>query len=295
MAKKQELPHSAPAATEPNSSPAAVAEEQVAQVPSIVTGTSTELQEKSMDEMFMEDAGSGLTNLGANDYAIPFITIVQKGSPQASRANAKYIKGAEAGAIMNTVTQDILNGENGIDFIPCGYSKEIVRWKPRDSGGGLVSHHKEGDPILKTLKRNERGQLFHEETGDLFIDTAYHFGLLLHEDGMPEWAVISMYSTQLKKSRTWNTTMRRIMKKGPHGVYNPPSYSHVYHLTTVGEAKDTYDWYGWRIVCDREVADVDLYKMAREFAKQIEAGEVRVSAPPQDFDGEAADPDSVPF
>jgi hypothetical protein len=32
------------------------------------------------------------------------------------------------------------------------------------------------------------------------------------------------------------------------------------------------------------VTDVELYKFAREFAKQIESGQVRVSAPPQEFE-----------
>jgi hypothetical protein len=250
----------------------------------------------SMD-MFQEDAGGGLANLGANDFAIPFISILQKGSPQVSRANAKHIKGAESGMIMNTVTGKCVPGEatdddpGGILFIPCGYQKQAVRWKNRDSGGGLVCHYLENDPALKKFPRNDRGQLWDPESKDIIIDTAYHFGLVLHEEsGFPEFAVISMASTQLKKSRTWNTVMRRIMfRDAQNRVFNPPSYSHVYRLTTVGEAKDTYDWFGWNIISEGQVKDVSIYKMAREFAKQVESGNVRVSAPPQEFDGEVGD------
>ena len=242
-------------------------------------------------DLFQEDAGGGLSNLKGNDYAIPFITILQKGSPQVSKNNAKYIKGAEQGMIMNTVTADIYLGEaegdepGGILYIPCGYQKTLVRWKPRDSGGGLVCHYDENDPILKKFGRNDRGQLYDEATKDIIIDTAYHFGLLLHGEGFPEYAVVSMASTQLKKSRTWNTVMRRIMKKDANGrIFNPPSFSHVYRLTTIGESKDTYDWYGWRIISEGEVQDIELYKLARQFSKDIEAGAVRVSAPPQEFE-----------
>lgn len=300
MARKEH--HAAPAPTSeqkqvPAQAPAPQEERQVQ-----VAGRG-ELQEATnLDEMFMEDAGAGLNNMGAGDFAIPFLAILQKGSPQVSRANAKYIKGAEPGTIMNTVSQELYDGERGILFIPCGYNKSIVRWKPRDSGGGLVSHHKENDPIIKTLTRNERGQLIDPESNDVFIDTAYHFGLFLHEEevdkgvfevvGLPEWAVISMYSTQLKKSRMWNTTMRRIMIRGPQGIFNPPSYSHKYRLSTVGETKDTYDWFGWKIVSEGRIEDVELYKMAREFSKQVESGNVRISAPPQDFDESG---DDVPF
>ena len=100
-----------------------------------------------------------------------------------------------------------------------------------------------------------------------------------------------MYSTQLKKSRMWNTTMRRIMIKGPNGVFNPPSYSHQYRMTTMGETKDTYDWFGWKIVSEGRVENIEIYKMAREFSKQVESGDVRISAPPQEFEGS----DDVPF
>lgn len=254
--------------------------------------------------MFQEDAGGGLTGLGANDFSIPFITILQKGSPQVSRANAKYLKGAEAGMIMNTVTGALYNGEGdgdepgGILFCPCGYQKQAVRWKSRDSGGGLVGHYQENDPILRTFKRNDRGQLFDQDSGDVIIDTAYHFGLLLNE-GLPELGVISMYSTQLKASRNWNTVMKRIIFKDANGrMFNPPSYSHVYRLTTIGQAKDKYDWFGWSIVSEGQVKDLNLYTMARDFSKQIESGNVRVSAPPRDFDEETIPPqdgEGTPF
>jgi hypothetical protein len=259
--------------------------------------------------MFQEDAGGGLANIGSADFAIPFIQILQKGSPQVSRANAKYIKGAAAGMIINTVTGKVVPGEpddkdrpTGILFIPCGYQSQLVRWKPRDSGGGLVCHYKEGDPELKKFKRNERGQLL-ADNGDLIIDTSYHFGLALDEElGFPEYAVISMASTQRKKSRTWNTIMRRIMFKNSRTgeIFNPPSYSHAYRLTTVGETKDTYDWYGWAIVSEGQLQDVNLYKMAKEFSQQVASGNVKVSAPPNEFESEGVDAphpngDDIPF
>ena len=287
MAKREA--HTSAATTTPAAS---------AQEPQELTPTVSETylvkpaDERTLDEMIAEDAGAGMQGMGANDFAIPFVCILQKGSPQVSRANAKYVKDAKAGDIFNTVTQEAYDGVEGVLYIPCGYSKSAVEWKPRDSGGGLVAHHKEGDPFLKKCTRNDRGQLIAPETGNIVVDTAYHFGLLLHGDALPEWAVISMYSTQLKKSRMWNTTMRRIMVKGPGGVFNPPSYSHQYRLTTSGESRDTYDWFGWKIVSEGRVEDVDVYKMAREFSKQVENGDVRISAPPQEFEG---DGEEVPF
>ena len=287
MAKKET--HST---TSPQQAPAAAQEPQEVATTTSETYLVKPADSRTLDEMLAEDAGAGMQGMGANDFAIPFVSILQKGSPQVSRANAKYVKDAKPGDIYNTVTQEAHDGVEGVLYIPCGYTKSSVEWKPRDSGGGLVAHHKEGDPFLKKCVRNDRGQLVVPDSGNIIVDTAYHFGLLLHGDALPEWAVISMYSTQLKKSRMWNTTMRRIMVKGPSGAFNPPSYSHQYRLTTAGETRDTYDWFGWKIVSEGRVEDIDVYKMAREFSKQVEDGNVRISAPPQEFEG---DSEEVPF
>jgi hypothetical protein len=248
----------------------------------------------SLDAMFEEDAGAGLQNLGANDFALAFVTVLQKGSPQVSKANAKYIKGAEQGMIFNTVSQELYDGDEGISVIPCGCTKSVVEWKSRDSGGGLVAHHREGDPFLKTCARNERGQLVVPESGNICVDTAYHFILLVKESGFPEYAVISMYSTGLKVSRNWNTSMRAIMKRGKSGIYNPPTYSHSYRLKTVAMTKDSYDWFQFSVTTEAEITDPDTFKIAREFARQVEAGAVKISAPPSEFD-EAAVNDPSPF
>ncbi len=251
----------------------------------------------TMEQMFQEDAGAGLKNLGADSYSIPFVAILQKGSPQVSRANAKYVKDAQAGQIFNTVSSEIYDGEEGIEFIPCGCQRLMVRWKSRDSGGGLICQYSADDPMLKKFKRDERGRLYDEETKDIVVDTAYHYGVLVHGgDSFPEFAVISMTSTQLKTSRNWNTIARRIMMRGPGGqIFNPPTYSRIYRLTTIGQSKDTFDWFGWKFAISGEVKDVEIYKICREFAKQVESGEVRVSAPPQEFEESSDSTDEVPF
>ena len=265
--------------------------------------------EASIEEMFEEDAGHGLMDIGAQDCVMPFFSILQKGSPQVSRANAKYIKGAEQGMIFNTVTGEIFQGEMhaedpnknyGILFIPCGFKSEVVRWKSRDSGGGLVCVYSTQDPILKSFKKNERGQLYDEKSGDVLIDTHYHIGVMVPESGFPELGVVSMYSSGLRASRLWNTTQKKVMKRSSKTgkMFNPPSYAYVYRLSTVPMTKDKYDWYTWRVDQFAEVTDVEIYKACRKLEEAVHNGLVRVSAPAQQFEevaGESTDGDEVPF
>lgn len=263
------------------------------------TSALVEQGQTSAEDLFAEDAGMGMEGVGANDYALPFMTILQKGSPQVSRANAKYIKDANSGMIMNTVNANLTDGDEGLLFIPCGFQKKLVHWTSRDSGGGFLGHIAEGDPILKTATTNERGQLQFPD-GTVAIDTAYHFGLSVHEGGFPEFAIVSMYSTGLKVSRNWNTVMRAVMMRTSTGkVFNPPTFSHMYRLTTIGMQKDNYDWFSWKVLSEGVVSDPSLYKMAKQFSEMVAKGQVRVSKPTTDFDGEGApegvDPDKVPF
>lgn len=245
---------------------------------------------KTMDEMLEEEVGGGLEGMGANDFSIPFFSVLQKSSPQVDSANNKYIPNAVQGAFMNTVTQELHSGKDGIEVIPCGFRKSLVEWKDRDSGGGLVTHHAEGAAIVNQCTKNAKNQLV-TPTGNILVDTAYHFVLLLIPDGRIEWGVISMYSTQLKKSRNWNTVMRNVLKvsKATGKTYTAPTFSQRYKITTVPESKDKYSWYGLKIEPIGPVEDVGIYQMARDFSHEIAKNRVRLSMPNEHPDEVAAE------
>ena len=56
-----------------------------------------------LDDSFL-DQGTGLEDASAEDYAIPFLRILQGGSPQVKKSEGKYIQGSEEGDIFNTVS-----------------------------------------------------------------------------------------------------------------------------------------------------------------------------------------------
>lgn len=242
---------------------------------------------------FGADAGGGFQNVRPKDVALPFFTILQKGSPQVDDLSEKHIKGAKPGMVMNTVTGEVYPGDEGFPFIPCGFSPELIEWKPRDSGGGFVARHSENSPIVRQCTPDERGRLITPHQ-NVIIDTKYHFGVHPKSDGSLEWGIISMTSTQLKKSRNWLTMMKKLTM--PDGR-EYPMYSHIYNLTTVGETKDKYSWYGWKIEMKEKISVLALYTYCREFAKAVAAGAVQVSTPPSVDEAEVGtdNGDGVPF
>ena len=85
-----------------------------------------------------------------------------------------------------------------------------------------------------------------------------------------------MSSTQLKKSRRWNSLMAQIKLRGPNGMFTPPTYSHLYRLKTVPESNNNGSWYGWSVTNEGMLQDRDLYLAAKDFHAAVASGAVKV-------------------
>ena len=121
-------------------------------------------------------------------------------------------------------------------------------------------------------------------------NTANHYVMVLGEDGISTPALIVMRSTQLKKSRKWNSMMMSTKLMGKNGPYTPPMYSQIYRLTTQAESNDKGKWYGWEIERVGSVEDMSVYGAAKAFASSIGNGDVKVKHQSDEVVNE-----SVPF
>lgn len=214
-----------------------------------------------------KDAGGGLEHFATSDIAIPFISILQDLSPQVKKGNADRIEGAETGDIYNTVTKEVIPGAIGILVIPSAYQKRYVEWVKREQGGGFVRQHI-NEAILNQCTKNSKG---HDElpSGNIIVPTAYYYVLITKDDGSIEKAILPMVSTQLKKSRRWNSLMASLKVKGPNGAFTPPMYGNAYRLTTVHEAKDKFSWYGWEISSPILVINALVFNDAKLLCQEI--------------------------
>lgn len=243
------------------------------------------------DSMMMQDSALGFQGLDVKDIAIPYIAILQALSPQVKKGLAK-IEGAEEGDIFNNVTSKVVKGNIGISVVPCAYQKRYVEWNSRESGGGFVKAHV-NESILMNTTKNDKGQDVLPGSKHIVVTTAHHFVLVINEDGSYERAVISMYSTQLKKSRKWNAIMVGLQGRQPNGsVYQLPPFSRIYQLTTVQEVKDANTWYGWSIGTPQAITRRDVYEGAKAFSLSVNKGEIEVATPAADGGGDEKAPAS---
>lgn len=229
---------------------------------------------------------TGMENVKAEDLGIPFLAILQKGSPEVDETHKDFatrnFPGAKVGMIINSLNKEVLHEPRGepMEFIPCNFQKAWVEWKPRNTGGGFVRSHAD-DSILREATRDDKN---HDilRNGNMIVTTAYFFGFALRKEDKPLLSVISLTSTQLKKSRTWLNVASSIKLSKPDGTkFVPPLFSHRYFLSTAPESNAEGTWMGWKIDIAGPVKDVALINESVDLVKRITSGQQRlIVAPP---------------
>ena len=96
----------------------------------------------ALANQFEEFADQGYEEADRDAFAIPFLSILQSGSPQCKKSEGEYIEGAQEGMFFNTVSNEVVDPEKVPCYlIPCHYSRAFVEWQPRETGGGFVAQH----------------------------------------------------------------------------------------------------------------------------------------------------------
>lgn len=235
---------------------------------------------------FEQEANAGFENMTQEDFALPFLRLLTTTSPEIGD-----VEGAMPGMVYNTVTKQLYDGKKGILVVPTAYVRQYIEWAPRGSGSGAPTMiHPATSDILSKTHREAGDNKDYLDNGNYIENTANHYVMVIDEDGVPSPALIVMKSTQLKKSRKWNSMMASVKLPGANGLYTPPIYSQIYRLTTVAESNDKGRWFGWEVEHVGSVEDADVYNAAKAFASSVKAGDVKVK-----HQDESAQDGNIPF
>jgi len=241
--------------------------------------------------MFEADAGSGVNNMGQDDLALPFLKILGGMSKELDT-----LEDARKGDIYNTVTGQVIKGKDGVKVIPVAYQRRFIQWAPLGEGTGApVAIYAPGEAMPKTERSSEdQKEYVQDGSGHYIEETHQHFVIVLHDDGAAETALLAMKSTQLKKSRKWNSMISSLTMQGKNGPFTPPRFSHVYLLKTVLEENSKGSWHGWEMSRVGPVEDMATYQRAKEFAESITSGDVVVKHQDESGGGNVPN-DDIPF
>lgn len=249
---------------------------------------------------FMADAGSGLEGATAESFAIPFLSVLQKGSPQVDPDHPKggRIDGAEAGMFFNNVNSKTYDGKAGVEIVHCAYRRVFIRWGSEASGEGFKGElTPEAVAVMRERKEvvEFENRLYfplpdgsvNEKRCDRVSDTRNHF--ILFNDGTGAWteALLSLSSTQIKKSKLLMAALANVRFDGPNGKFQPPTFANIIRATTVPESNDKGSWRGIRFVIDGVVSR-EIYNAGKAFHAKIVAGDVTVKYDETAAAGEAA-------
>ena len=217
--------------------------------------------------------GTGLEETTVEDFAIPFIRVLQPMSPQLNKASGSYVDNASAGDLYNTVTNSVYSGDKGIVLVPSAYVKKYIEWVPREKGGGLVNANHDIS-ILSECRKDPESRRFYTKDGIEIVETA-QFYVLVH-DPEPQQAVIAFTSTQLSVARKWLTMMRMARVQNSQGQHvEAPMFAYTYRLTTTSQSNDKGTWNSFSISQEGQTSLADA-QVAKTFMTAARSGEVEV-------------------
>jgi len=263
--------------------------------------TTTREDDADLPAEFMdmvEEDGAEDAVLGKDDLAIPRMVIIQALSEAVKPAKGGYIPEASVGQIYDGISgaEGLHDGDEGIYVIPLTYRRTIIEWRKRELGGGFIADlGLDFDISANTVRDEKRRDVIIPEgesgaPGETHaVMTAEYICFLVdRESGDFKPVIISMTSTQLKKSRAWNSISDayRVKRTDGKGTFNPKRYFLFFHLTTVPESNQEGDWMGWRVTKRGKTMNLpngsSIYAAAKKFRADIEAGAVEIKPPSDD-------------
>lgn len=248
-------------------------------------------------EELAADAGAG-TSQNADDNIVPFIVLLQDMSPQVKKRDPEYVDGAEPGMLMNKATKKLYAADEEqatanhlplLVFQPVAFDRAIIQWIPRVDGGGFVARHEFKGSLEETMKAIDGKQVeITDERGDKklvwktgdgkhdLIDTRYHFGNILEDDGTLVPAVIGMSSTGHTASREWMTLMNQKVKVGDKLIV-PPSWAKSYIVHSKSKSNNKGDFFVFTVDDNGWVQDAAIRAAGKELNAAFGKGDIRAN------------------
>ncbi len=248
-----------------------------------------------------EEIGAGLENTSIESFAIPFLQMLQKGTPAVDEDNPNYIQGAKAGNFFNSVTRQIYNGKEGIDIVPVYYERTYIRWGARntaESGFKGVYNVEDIDKMkhdpsqIKEIEGKfyapSKDGTVDVKKNDYFADTRSHYVLIIDpETGEFSRAILSLTSSQVKASKTLMTMLaNKTVQRADGKKIVPPTYANLVHIVSKSQSDAAGNtWSGVEFSLKRifSPTDIEIYSAAQQFHKEVKENGVPVDYSKADY------------
>jgi hypothetical protein len=219
-------------------------------VPAVVQPTSTALSQ-SLD--YGDDKAAGFEGTTATDVALPFLTVLQQGSPEVSGEASQKIAGAQAGMLLNSVTQELYDGAKGIVFQPVAVNHVFVEWRPRTAGGGYVGVHAASEQMVvdaiadqKANRPTEFGK-YRTPSNNELVETYYVLGLIHRSESIDEQINLGgepvLITFQSTKIQAWKKMTYRLLTF----IGRPPLFAHRIRIATFQDKNSKGTFFNFKL------------------------------------------------
>lgn len=248
-------------------------------------------------------AGQGFESHTRDDYAVPFLGVLQSNSPTVETDAT-----ARPGMLLNTVTQEKYEGKTGVIFIPVETKHSVIEWKPRDQGGGYVAEHSMDSGLVQKVKEEQEFGKYKTVKGDPksndLIESFTVYGIFVGSSGATEQMIITFASTKIKTYKRWMTKARTVQVALSDGRrINPPLFAHRYRITSIQEKNSKGSFYNFNIEFEGGSAEVarlatndPLFQMGVAFFDLLKNGNIKAAYESQTSSvANAVEDEDIPF
>ena len=189
------------------------------------------MEERTNVDFLNQYAGKGLEDLGAGDFQVPFLKILQTNHEQVSKNSQEYIEGAEPGLFFNSLTSKLYGDTVRLVVIkvePC-----FLEWQP-NMGGFVAKHNIEPDGIDKS----NFGE-WKLPNGNI-VQQTYNYYVLNADDPKEGLMILSLTGGNIKHAKNWNTQLSTACL--PNGA-SAPQFANIWELKTAFNKKDQFNWF----------------------------------------------------
>jgi hypothetical protein len=187
-------------------------------------------------------------------------------------------------------------------IVPCAYRRVFLRWGARGTEASGFKGELTADEVAIMRDKGEVKEMdnklyvpmsdgsVNEKKSDRISDTRNHYCLIMSEDGTWTTALLSLTSTQIRKSKLLASMIASRKVRTAAGTIQPASWASCVRVTTVPESNDKGNWYGVRFEFEGELLppSSDVYKAGREFNQLVGAGKAQVKYDDMNHDDAAA-------
>lgn len=231
-------------------------------------------------EEFIADSGAGLEEVGADDIAVPYLSILQK---QSKLLDNPAFQG-KPGQFVHTITKELYDGEKGIEVIPCHFRRFWREITTDAKNPKFIAEHPANWSKAKGAEfdRSLRRHICHDGTHANQIMRFYC--LLVSPVDTPQPICLTFKGSQIKAAKAWNSMLSVMTMDVPttEGVrkVQAPTFISIWTLSTRRFENEDGSWYGYEIVSAGKLdpmnieSEAQLYMQARDFHQMVASGSV---------------------